>query len=136
MGLLDQAKGALSGMSGAGTQNPLMSAVLGMLNDQQSGGLSGLLQKFQQNGLGDQVSSWIGTGQNQPVSGDQIENALGHDQVEQIAQQAGMSHEQASGGIAQLLPTVIDKLTPNGELPDQNALAAGLNSVTGKSASH
>jgi uncharacterized protein YidB (DUF937 family) len=136
MGILDQAKGALSGMSRTGSQNQLLSVVLGMLNDQKSGGLSGLLDRFQQNGLGEQVSSWIGPGQNQPVSGEQIDETLGHDKVEQIAQQAGMSHEQASGGIAELLPNLIDKLTPEGKVPDQSSLALNLGSLTGKLGSH
>jgi uncharacterized protein YidB (DUF937 family) len=136
MGILDQAKGALSGMSGTGSQNQLLSVVLGMLNDQKSGGLSGLLDRFQQNGLGEQVSSWIGPGQNQPVSDEQIDETLGHDKVEQIAQQAGISHEQASGGIAELLPNLIDKLTPEGKVPDQSSLALNLGSLTGKLGSH
>jgi len=136
MGLLDQASGALSGATGGGSQNQLMSAFLGMLKDPQSGGLSGLLQKFRQNGMTEQVSSWVGSGQNQPVSGEQVDNALGHDKVEQIAQQAGMPHEQASGGLAELLPGIIDKLTPDGKIPDQSSLAGGLSSIMGKFGSH
>jgi uncharacterized protein YidB (DUF937 family) len=138
MGLLDQITNAVSGMAGGGqgAQNPLLSAVLGMISNPQSGGLAGLVQQFQQKGLGKEMSSWVGTGQNLPVSGEQITSVLGSDQIAQIAQRLGMSSEQASGGLAGLLPTVIDKLTPKGQLPDQNALSGDLGSLVGKLLSH
>jgi uncharacterized protein YidB (DUF937 family) len=134
MGLFDQVAGAVSGMAGGREegQNPLVSVVLGMITNQQSGGLAGLVQQFQQKGLGSQMASWIGTGRNMPVSGEQIAAVLGGDQVTKIAQQLGMSSEQASAGLAGLLPNVIDKLTPNGKLPDQSALSGDLGSIMGK----
>lgn len=134
MGLLDQITGAVSGMAGGqqGGQNPLVSVVLGMITNQQSGGLAGLVQQFQKKGLASQMASWVGTGQNMPVSGEQITGVLGSDQVTKIAQQLGMSSEQASTGLAGLLPNIIDKLTPNGTLPDQSALSGDLGSIVGK----
>lgn len=133
MGLLDQAANAVSGMAGGeGTQNPLVSAVLGLITDQQSGGLAGLVKQFQQQGLGTQMASWIGTGQNLPVSSEQIAGALGGDRIAQIAQRLGLSSDQAAGGLASLLPGVIDKLTPNGQLPDPNVPTGDLGSIVGK----
>lgn len=135
MGLLDQLAGQVMGSLGAQKQDPvqqgdLVSGVLGMI--ERSGGFPALLQKLQQSGLGDQVASWIGTGENQPVSGNQITEALGEEQVRQIAQQAGVETEHASTGLAQLLPQIIDKLTPNGTVPQDDLLAQGLNLLKGK----
>jgi uncharacterized protein YidB (DUF937 family) len=134
MGLFDQVAGAVSGMAGdqKDGQDPLVSVVLGMITNQQSGGLAGLVQQFQQKGLGSQMASWIGTGRNLPVSGEQIAGVLGSDQVTKIAQQLGMSSEQASAGLAGLLPNIIDRLTPNGALPDQSALSGDLGSIIGR----
>ncbi len=115
------------GNSGGGGQNQLMQAVLGMIT--QHGGLGVLQQQFQGNNLGHIFSSWVGTGQNQPVSPEQITQALGHDQVSQLAQQAGVSHGEAASGLAQLLPSIIDKLTPHGTAPTGNALEQGLSSL-------
>jgi uncharacterized protein YidB (DUF937 family) len=137
MGLLDQAMGAMSGKGAQqGAQNPIMSAVLGLIGDQQTGGLAGLIQRFQQNGLGDQVASWVGPGQNLPVSGGQIEEALGSEKVEQLAQTSGCSREQVSNGLAETLPQVIDRLTPDGQLPDGDALTSGKLGALGKLFSH
>lgn len=134
MGLLDQVTSAVSGVAGGGqgAQNPLVSVVLGMIGDQRSGGLAGLVQQFQQKGLGAQMASWIGTGQNMPVSGQQVASALGNDRIAQIAQRLGMPGDQAAQGLAGLLPGVIDKLTPNGQLPDQSTLSGDLTSLVGR----
>jgi uncharacterized protein YidB (DUF937 family) len=89
-------------------------------NNQQGGsGLAGLLGQFQQAGLGNVAQSWIGKGENLPISGDQLQQILGSGQIGQIAQQLGLSNEQTSGQLADLLPGLIDKLTPNGEAPQQ-----------------
>lgn len=130
MGLLDAAKGALGGQQSG--RNPVMSAIMGLMGDQQIGGLSGLVQRLQQYGLGDQVASWIGKGENLPVSGGQLEEALGSEKVQQLAQSAGCSKEQISSGLAENLPDVIDRLTPEGQLPDQQSLSA----MAGKYFSH
>ena len=88
----------------------------------QPGGLSGLLQNFHDKGLGELVTSWVGTGQNLPISADQIQHALGSEQVQQLAAKLGIPSGVVSSQLAQLLPTVVDKLTPSGEVPNQSSL--------------
>ncbi len=128
MGILDgMAKGLLEKVLGGGSsQNPLMNIVLGLIANPQTGGLQGLIQTFKEKGLGDAASSWISTGENQPVSGDQIQHALGGNFIQQIAEQLGSSKSEVSGGLANLLPEIIDKLTPNGSLPEGDQLQQGL----------
>ena len=116
MGLLDQVVGALAnGQSAQG--NPLLDIVMQLVNNPQTGGLAGLVAKLQQGGIGDIVNSWVSTGQNLPVSGEQLQSALGGDMLGQIAAQLGVSPQQASGRLADLLPQIIDQLTPDGRLP-------------------
>jgi uncharacterized protein YidB (DUF937 family) len=123
MGMLDGLLGSLmGGMTGDGTggrqQSPLVQIALQLM--QQNGGLSGLLAKFQQAGYGAQADSWVSTGQNQPISADVLSQVLGHGQLGQIAQQLGISHGDAAGGLASMLPQMIDKMTPNGQIPDDH----------------
>lgn len=134
MGLLDSVMGALGGAGGNGGGNPMLDVVMQMLSNKgQSGGLAGLVQAFQQNGMGEQISSWISTGQNLPISADQIKAALGNGQLGQIAGQLGMDEHQAAGGLAGMLPQVIDKLTPNGQMPQgDDLMAQGLELLKGK----
>jgi uncharacterized protein YidB (DUF937 family) len=87
------------------------------------GGLGGLLEQFQRMGYGDQANSWVGTGQNLPISPDVISQIFGREGLSQIAAQAGLSEADASAGLSQLLPGVVDKLTPQGQLPDLDVLA-------------
>lgn len=119
MGLLDGILGSLmGGAAGSGMsaqQNPLVQIALQML--QQNGGIEGVLSKFQQAGYGQQAGSWVSTGQNMPISGDILSQVLGSGQVGQIAQQLGMSHGEAAGGLASVLPQVIDQMTPQGHVP-------------------
>ena len=130
MGLLDEVIKGVAGKSlGGGGQNPLMDIVLGLVTNPQTGGLQGLIQKFKEKGFGDAVSSWISTGENQSVSGDQIQHALGGNLIQQIAEQLGSSKTEISGSLSDLLPQIIDKLTPNGTLPDGDSLQQGLNSL-------
>ena len=128
MGFLDEmGKGFLGKVLGGGSsQNPLMDIVLGLITNPQTGGLQGLIQTFKEKGLGDAASSWISTGENQPVSGEQIQHALGGNFIQQIAKQLGSSKSEVSGGLANLLPEIIDKLTPNGSLPESNQLQQSL----------
>lgn len=111
--------GGLGSLIGMVTSNPqLMQAVTGMLsNEGGHGGLGGLMAKFQQAGLGDVVGSWVGSGQNQPVSGDQLTNVLGADTMAGLAEKLGMSQGDAAGQLSNILPGLIDKLTPNGAAP-------------------
>ena len=129
MGILDEmAKGLIGKVLGGGSsQNPLMNIVLGLITNPQTGGLQGLIQTFKEKGLGDAVSSWISTGENQPVSGDQIQHALGGNFIQQIAEQLGSSKSEVSGSLSNLLPQIIDKLTPSGTLPEGDVLNQGLN---------
>ncbi len=128
MGFLgEMAKGLLGkALGGGSSQNPLMDIVLGLITNPQTGGLQGLIQTFKEKGLGDAVSSWISTGENQPVSGGQIQNALGGNFIQQIAEQLGRSKSEVSGSLANLFPEIIDKLTPNGTLPESDQLHQGL----------
>jgi uncharacterized protein YidB (DUF937 family) len=113
MSLLDTVIGALGSSQGGG--NDPLRAIVGMLG--QGGGLGGLVQKLQQAGLGDAVNSWVSTGQNLPVSPDALGSALGHDTVSNFANQLGLNKADALGQLSQLLPQVVDKLTPNGQVP-------------------
>jgi uncharacterized protein YidB (DUF937 family) len=118
MGMLDS---LLGGMMSGGTQqgqSPLMQLALQMI--QQNGGLPGIMAKLQQAGLGDHAKSWVGTGQNMPVSGDQLSKALGGADVGALAQQLGLSHGEASSGLAAMLPQIIDQMTPHGQVPSDH----------------
>jgi uncharacterized protein YidB (DUF937 family) len=121
MGLFDDLENkAVTGMLG-GTSNPLATGLLQMINN-HPGGVAGLVQSFHEKGLGEVASSWVGNGQNLPVSADQIQQVLGGEQVKQLAAKAGISPDVAGSSLAQLLPTLIDKLTPNGQAPQHSNL--------------
>jgi uncharacterized protein YidB (DUF937 family) len=133
MGFLDELSGGLVGkLFSGGDKNKLFESIIGIINNPQKGGLSGLVQMFQDKGLGDTVSSWISTGKNLPVSADQIKQALGSDQIQQISENVGVSQDEASTGLADLLPEIIDKLTPDGKMPENDMLAQGLNMLKSK----
>jgi uncharacterized protein YidB (DUF937 family) len=119
MGLLDNLEGMA--MSKLGGSNPEVAAVLETIQN-HPGGMDGLVQTFHSNGLGGVVNSWIGNGQNQAVSPEQIQQVLGSGPVQALAQKLGISPEQASSTLSQLLPTVMDKLSPNGAVPQQSNL--------------
>lgn len=118
MGLMDQLGQAVGGMMGGqGGQNSLLQVLTSLLGkDSAIGGLDGLVQAFQKNGLGDIVNSWVSTGQNLPVTPSQIEQGLGGDLLSQLAGKAGLSSGVASSQLAGLLPDLVDKLTPNGKI--------------------
>ena len=103
---------SLSGAGGSGQAS--LGAVLSLLNS-QGGGLGGLVQAFERQGLGDIVSSWIGTGPNLPISSDQLHQALGSSQMSSFASQAGVSADGVGPLLAALLPNLIDRMTPNGQ---------------------
>jgi len=133
MGLLDGLLGqVMGGMLGGGqmqmpgqsplpgqAQSPLLMMLLQLL--QQNGGLQGVLGKLQQSGYGQQAQSWIGTGQNMPIDAGALSQIFGHGQLGQIAQQLGVSQEEAAGGLAQMLPQVVDQMTPQGQVPDNHS---------------
>jgi uncharacterized protein YidB (DUF937 family) len=117
MSLFDSLEQEVSGLAGGNaTAEPgIMGHVMDLVNNPQTGGLQGLMQQFQSNGLGGVVNSWVGTGANQAISGDQITQVLGQDKLNEIAGKLGMQPDQISGLIAQHLPGVIDKMTPQGQ---------------------
>ena len=133
MGLLDSVMSAvgaqvqgstgLQGLLGTlGSQPQLMQIASSLLGDDGvHGGLQGLLAKFQQAGLGDVVASWVGTGANQSITGEQLSSALGSDTLSGLAEQFGTDPSELAGQLSGVLPDLVNKFTPNGELP-----AAGL----------
>lgn len=107
----------LLGRTGQG--GGMLEQVMGLVNNPETGGLAGLVETFRNKGLGEAVSSWIGTGENKPISGEDITNVLGNEKVQEIASKLGISSSDASSGFAALLPSIIDKLTPSGKLPEE-----------------
>ena len=140
MGLLDSVLGAAMGgaqqqggglgnilgsvlgggqQGGGGLNSQLINAAIGMLgNDGQQGGLGGLVAKFQQAGMGDAMNSWVGSGENHAVDGDQMTSALGQDTISDLASKLGMSQGDAAGQLSQILPGLINHLTPGGQAPE------------------
>lgn len=132
MGLLDDiAGGALGSLLGGGKQANLINALGGLLGNQQAGGLNGLVQQFASKGLGDIVNSWVGTGPNKTITSDQIERGLGPDTVNQLASKVGLPTDQIKSQLATLLPGVIDKLTPNGQIPQGDLSSQAVNLLKG-----
>jgi uncharacterized protein YidB (DUF937 family) len=126
MSFLEDMAGKEIGSLLSGSSNPLAASVMQMINN-QPGGLSGLVQQFHDKGLGGLVTSWVGTGQNLPISADQLQHVLGSEQVKELSAKAGISPEAASSHLSELLPMLIDKLTPNGQLPQgSSALEEGM----------
>ena len=132
MGLFDSILGAVSGKTeGSGGAAQLIGVLGGLLA--QSGGLQGLASKFAQSGQENAFQSWVGMGENQPISNNQIQNALGSEQVKALAAKMGIDPTQASSFLAEYLPKVVDKLTPAGKIDPsadhQQGLAALLPSL-------
>jgi uncharacterized protein YidB (DUF937 family) len=124
MGLIDMV-GKLLGSKAPKSGNGLLDALLPkLLKGGALGGLGGLLGKFGAAGLGDKTKSWVGTGPNESLSPDEVEQALGTDTVAEMAKEAGVSHDEAKGGLAAMLPGLVDKLTPGGSLPTGNLAKA------------
>ncbi len=88
------------------------------------GGLGALVEQFSRAGMGDAARSWVSTGQNQPVSADQISQVFGGDTIAQLARQLGLAPNEVAGQMSQMLPEVVDRLTPGGQIPQGNDLAA------------
>lgn len=131
MGLVGQVAGAaLGGNQQGGGNSAMINAVAGMLGQQQ-GGIGGLVQAFSQNGMAEQVQSWVGTGANIPVSPDQVQNVLGGDMLANLASQVGIPPEMASTVVSQVLPMLIDQLTPDGNVPQGDALQSGIGALLG-----
>jgi uncharacterized protein YidB (DUF937 family) len=123
---LDSVLGGLAGRNQAQGGNLLLQVVLSLL--QQNGGLEGVLGRFRQGGLGQQADSWVGTGQNMNISPDQLQQIFGSSTISDLASQLGMPEDQARSTMAQLLPEVINHLTPHGQVPENGdeEIAQGL----------
>jgi len=105
-----------SALGGGDKKDDLMSSVMGLLGGQ--GGLDKMIGQFASKGLGDVIGSWVSTGKNLPVSGDQLQSVLGKDTINNLASKLGMDKGALTSQLTNLLPNVVDKLTPNGKVPD------------------
>lgn len=137
MGLLDNVgnlaglAGALGGGGGALGNAALLGGLANMLSgSSSSGGLVNILGSLQKAGLGDAVASWVSTGPNQPISPEQLQKGLGSAQIKELAQQAGMSENDAAGALSNLLPMVVDKLSPTGAMPAATELPGMLSKLS------
>jgi uncharacterized protein YidB (DUF937 family) len=119
---------SLPGGSGGGMSDLLKGGLLagGAAGSILSGGLGDLLNQFQQKGLGDQADSWVGHGPNKQVAPGDLANALGADQIEALTSQSGLSRDELLQGLSRFLPDVVNHLTPDGRLPDENELSGRL----------
>jgi uncharacterized protein YidB (DUF937 family) len=110
-----------SALGGGDQKDDMMSTVMGLLGGK--GGLNGLISKFTSKGLGDVVGSWVSTGKNLPVSKDQIQSVLGSDQIKNIASKLGISTNEITSQLSNLLPQAVDKLTPDGKVPEGDIMS-------------
>ncbi len=131
MGLLDMVTGLLKKGDTEG-KNSLMDIVTQMVLNPDNNGLQGLIKSFQDNGLGEQIASWVSTGENVSISDKQIKDVVGDDKLGQISSQLGVSEKETAGGLAEMLPKLIDQLTPDGQIPEGDLLAQGLELLKGK----
>ncbi len=127
-GGLDDLLGGLTGGGGGGGSGlgALLPVLGGLL---ASGGLSKIMGGLKANGLTSQADSWVGTGANEPVNGAQVEQAIGKEQIQQVAQQLGISESQAADVVAKALPEVVDKVSPEGKLPPEHELDAAFDNL-------
>jgi uncharacterized protein YidB (DUF937 family) len=125
MGLLDDVLG-MAGMGNAAQSQQhagALSMILNYINSPEVGGIAGLQRMFQEKGLGNVISSWISTGQNLPISADQLQNVLQGGTLQNMASKSGMDLSQLSSVFSQLMPHAVDQMTPNGQIPDSEALS-------------
>jgi uncharacterized protein YidB (DUF937 family) len=112
MGLLD---GLLGGAVGAEMATVVNSLI------QQHGGVQGIIAQLEKEGLGPTVRSWVSTGTNQPISAGEVHQVFGGDMIGQLAAKVGMTPQELTQELSQVLPTAIDKLTPGGQVPPKSA---------------
>jgi uncharacterized protein YidB (DUF937 family) len=127
MGILDN----LTSLAGGGEKSKLLTAVMGVVTSQQGGGLAGLVQQFSGKGLGDIVNSWVSTGQNLPITPQQVQQGLGANVIKELASKAGIAPEEITTQLTQILPKLVDKLTPNGTVPQGDIASKGLDILKG-----
>lgn len=128
MDILNTVNSAFGGGSGQ-QQGNLMSTVMELINRQ--GGLQGLISRFNSKGLGDVVGSWVSTGENKPINPDQVQNAIGADTVNDLAAKSQMDPNTLKSKLAEMLPQVVDKLTPNGKVPEGDVVSQGMGMLGG-----
>lgn len=126
MDILDNLKSAVGG---GNQNNDLMSTVMGLLGDQ--GGLNGLVSQFVSKGLGDVIGTWVGTGKNLPISADQLHSVLGSDTVKNLSSKLGMDSGALTSQLSNLLPQAVDKLTPDGKVPEGDIMSKGMDMLGG-----
>ena len=125
MSFFDDLVEKVSGAGSQGQQAGLVEGVMGLLTNKETGGLGGLMQSFNQQGLGDIISSWVGTGNNATITSEQVQEVLGSDVIQQLAEKSGVSVDAAKAQLAELLPSLIDKVTPDGKIPEGGLLDKG-----------
>ncbi|MBK7631967.1 MAG: DUF937 domain-containing protein [Ignavibacteriales bacterium] len=118
-----------SALGGGDKKDDLMSTVMGMLGGQ--GGLQNIISQFDSKGLGDIIGSWVGTGNNLPISADQLQSVLGADTVKNLASKLGMDSNALVGQLSNFLPQAVDKLTPDGKVPEGNIMSKGMDMLGG-----
>ena len=121
------------GRQGGGGLGDILGSVLGggagPAGGGSSGGLGGLIEQMQRAGYGDQARSWVGTGQNMPVSPGDLDQIFGQGGMQEIARRAGVTPEEAGAGLSQLLPEVVDRVTPSGQEPDLDQLTRSVDNL-------
>jgi uncharacterized protein YidB (DUF937 family) len=127
--ILGQVLGGGAQRGGGGGMGDILGQVLGGGASGGMGGLGGLLEQMQRAGYGEQARSWVGTGQNMPVSPDVLGQIFGQGGIEEIARQAGVTPQEASTGLSELLPDVVNQVTPDGQVPDLDQLALSVENL-------
>jgi uncharacterized protein YidB (DUF937 family) len=139
--MINQILGAAIGSAMGGRNSPnaaLVNMVLGMLGGGQQaqsgmqGGLAALVQQFAQAGLGNVANSWVGTGENMSITPQQLQQAFGQQQVQHMAQQSGMGQDDMLQSLSQFLPGLVDHLTPQGRVPQQDSLQSTIGALLGQ----
>lgn len=110
-----------SALGGEDKKDDIISSIMQLIGGQ--GGLQNLVSQFASKGLGDVIDSWVGTGQNKSISPEQIQNVFGADALSGIASKLGLNVNDLSAQLSNILPGVVDKLTPNGKIPEGDILS-------------
>lgn len=134
MGILDDITSTIGSRNEGIDQRrgSLLSGVMEMFSSRESGGMQGIINSFQQKGLGDIVSSWVSPGENKSISSEQVKEALGRDRVRDLASKAGISEDEAAMRLSSELPEFVDKMTPEGNVPESGWLDKGMDFLKGK----
>jgi uncharacterized protein YidB (DUF937 family) len=127
---MDILDGVKSVLGGGGNQNDIISEIMKLIGGQE-GGLNGLVKQFDSKGMGNLISSWIGTGGNLPISASQISEVLNSDTIKNLAAKFGIDTNTLTGQLTNLLPQVVDKLTPGGKVPEGDLLSKGMDMLGG-----